>query len=105
MSLGMSETVPNWSNSRRFLGSLRTAYASPIFLNLDPRSPHAQKRAAHRAACEAVQPGRADRRVLCAGHFVVVELDGHVDAGALAVITNTVEKLGLSVVVTLVREN
>lgn len=74
-----------------------------LYPDLHPQSPHARLRAAHSAACNTAQLERTDRRILCAGRFVVVELATDADRRALGQIINSVEHLGFSVVLTFVR--
>jgi hypothetical protein len=68
--------------------------------DLDPASPHARRRSAHTAMCLAAQLARIDRRILCAGRFLVVELDGAMDREVIGKIVMTAENLGYSVVLT-----
>jgi hypothetical protein len=73
--------------------------------DLDPASPHARRRSAHTAICTAAQLVRVDRRILCAGRFLVVELDTQLDREIVGKLVMTAEHLGFSVVLTFRRES
>jgi hypothetical protein len=74
-----------------------------VYRDLDPQSPHARLRAGHSSACKTAELERTDRRILCAGRFVVVELAHDGDRRALGQIINSIESLGFYVVLTFMR--
>jgi hypothetical protein len=71
--------------------------------DVDPLGPPGRRQRAHLAACASAQRRFVDRRILCAGRFIIVEMGPYTDRNAWEVlpkIVRTGEELGYHVVVT-----